>query len=311
MTRPLAFCGETVTTQQLELITGCVARYPNLSLQELANTLCEWLDWYRPNGHLKTRECRELLQRLHQREVVNLPPLRKGRPKNARTTIPTTAAGDPGKRLETSLSEIQPIAIRRVTSPAQHQLWRELVGRHHYLGYRTAYGASVRYLIENDATQQKILGCLQFSSPAWRMKARDDWIGWNDTTRKFKLQRVINNSRFLLLPWVHVPNLASHVLALALRTVVEDWTLLYGNRPWLVETLVDCQRYTGHCYKAANWINVGLTTGRGRDNNNHLRRNFSQKSIFLRPLVTNARRHLAKSSQTEPEIPLQSTDSSA
>lgn len=304
MTRPLAFCGEIITTQQLELITGCVARYPNLSLQELANTLCEWLDWSRPNGHLKTRECRELLQLLHQRELLNLPALRVGRPKNARTTVPTTTAGDPGEPLEIHLREIQPITIKRVTSAEQHRLWRELVGRHHYLGYRTAYGASVRYLIEY-GSQHKILGCLQFSSPAWRMKARDDWIGWDEIARKLKLQKVINNSRFLILPWVRVPNLASHVLALALRAVVKDWALLYGSKPCLVETLVDGRRYTGHCYKAANWINVGLTTGRGRDDKNHLRHNFSQKIIFLRPLVANAQLLLANISQTEPKTPLQ------
>lgn len=310
MTKPLAFCGEQVTAQQLALITECIGRYPSLSLQELANTLCEWLDWCRPNGHLKTRECREFLQLLDQRAIIDLPPLRQGRPRNASTAIPNTSAGDPGKSLVARLSEIQPIGIRRVTSPNDHRLWRELIGRYHYLGYRTAYGASVRYLIKRDGAQPKVLGCLQFSSPAWQMKARDDWVGWDAEARKLKLQRLINNSRFLLLPWVHVPNLASHVLALALRTVVKDWTRLYGIRPWLVETLVDPQRYSGHCYLAANWINVGLTTGRGRDDHQHLREGLSPKTIFLRPLVAYARKRLANRSQTELKIPVRSPVSS-
>ena len=289
----LTFCGQVVGVSQLQLITDCVARYPNLSREELASTVCEWLDWSRPNGGLKARECRAFLQRLHERSMLELPALRAGRPQGSRTTIPQTLQGEADQLLQGKLSDIQPIQIKRVEHPAKHRLWRELVGRYHYLSYQTPYGASVRYLIQSEQSKNpKILGCLQFSSPAWKMKARDAWIGWDESTRKQYLPRLINNSRFLILPWVRIPNLASHILALALRTVVSDWEMLYGTEPWLAETLVDSLRFTGHCYRAANWIEVGQTTGRGREDGRHQRHGLSPKQILLYPLRTDTRQRL-------------------
>ncbi len=149
----------------------------------------------------------------------------------------------------------------------------------------------IRYLIESGSGNRR-LGCLPFSSAAWQIKARDEWIGWDAPTRKRRLPRLINNSRFLILPWVHIPNLASHVLALALRTVLQDWQIQFGVRPWLAETFVDSQRFTGHCYRAANWIDVGLTTGRGRQDQNHTRHGLSPKRILLYPLCTHAQQRL-------------------
>ena len=292
MTLNLKFCGQPVTPSQLQLIVDCVHRYPDLSREELANTLCEWLGWIRPNGGLKARECRDFLLSLHQHSIIKLPALRAGRPLGSSTAIPRTTQGDPNESLQCALSEVQPIQIRRVQMPEEHQLWRELVGRHHYLGYRTPYGASVRYLIETSTKQPKILGCLQFSSPAWQMKARDAWIGWNKTSHKLHLSRLINNSRFLILPWVRIHNLASHVLALALRTVTVDWETIYGVRPWLAETLVDSQRFSGHCYRAANWIDVGQTSGRGRQDREHLCHGLAPKRILLYPLRPDARKYL-------------------
>ena len=124
------------------------------------------------------------------------------------------------------------------------------------------------------------------------MKARDDWIGWDKANRQLHLSRLINNSRFLILPWVTIPNLASHVLAMALRIVTKDWETLYGIQPWLVETLVDSQRFSGHCYRAANWIDVGQTTGRGRQDKEHMRHGAAPKRILLYPLRPNARKYL-------------------
>ena len=296
----LRFCGQPVTASQLQLIVDCVQCYPGLSREELANTLCEWLDWQRPNGGLKARECREFLQHLHEYSIIKLPALRSGRPSGSHTTIPITTQCDTQEPLQCMLCEVQPIQIRRVELPTDHRLWRELVGRYHYLGYRTAYGASVRYLIETTSKQPTILGCLQFSSPAWQMKARDAWIGWDNTARKQLLPRLINNSRFLILPWVRIPNLASHILALALRTVTKDWEVCYGIRPWLAETLVDSQRFSGHCYRAANWIDVGQTTGRGRQDRDHLRHGATPKRIMLYPLRNNVQNYLQRNTQYDP-----------
>lgn len=290
---PVMFCGTPLSPGALALIRQCVARFPQLSRAELAATICEWLDWQRPNGRLKTRECRDLLEDLAQRELLELPALRAGRPRGAATAVAHTAHGDAKAAVSDPLRSLQPIRLRRVEQPADRALWRELIDRHHYLGHRTAYGASLRYLIETHNGAPQTLGALQFSSPAWRMQARDAWIGWDEPTRKQHLPRLINNSRFLILPNVRVPHLASHVLGLALRQVALDWEACYGLRPWLAETLVEDQRFSGTCYRAANWIDVGLTTGRGRQDRDHSRHDSVIKRIFLYPLRADAREILS------------------
>jgi len=150
----------------------------------------------------------------------------------------------------------------------------------------------LRYFIKAGATND-ILGCFQFSSPAWKMAPRDRWIGWTDEQRKFNLQKIINNSRFLIFPWVEVKNLASSVLALAVKTVPDDWQRCYGYRPVLMETLVDRKRFRGTCYKAANWIHMGKTTGRGRMDRANKQQGASVKEIFVYPLTSRFRQELA------------------
>jgi hypothetical protein len=168
------------------------------------------------------------------------------------------------------------------------------VDRYHYLGYRIPFGAQLQYFIQSGIDQAN-LGCLQFSSPAWRMAARDHWIGWNDAQRLRNLQKIISNSRFLIFPWVRVKNLASSVLSLAAGTVPHDWLGCYGRRPVLMETLVDRTKYNGTCYQAANWVHVGETTGRGRMDRRNKRQGVAVKDIYLYPLSKKFRRELMKS----------------
>ena len=146
----------------------------------------------------------------------------------------------------------------------QRAVWRELVARHHYLGDVVPYGAQLRYLISISTPDREIAGCLQFSSPAWKLETRDRWIGWDDRARRANLQRIVNNSRFLILPWIRIKGLASHVLSLAASGLVDDWEEAYAVRPVLLETFVETGRFDGTCYKAANWIVLGETAGRGR-----------------------------------------------
>jgi hypothetical protein len=285
------FCGEPLNPAQLQLIVEVARRYPRLSRNELAHTICELLDWHRPNGGLKTAECRLLLEQLQQHRLISLPTLRQGRPRGAATSVATSASPELTPVCAT-LQALQPVGLQPVQTPAQRRLWRELIERYHYLGHRVPFGAHLRYLIQAAPPHATLLGCLQFSSPAWRMRARDAWIGWNDATRAQHLQHIINNSRFLILPHVQVKNLASHVLALALRTVISDWESAYGIRPYLAETLVDTARFTGHCYRAANWIDVGHTTGRGRQDRYHERHDACPKRVLLYPLVPEVRSRL-------------------
>jgi hypothetical protein len=188
-----------------------------------------------------------------------------------------------------------PIEVQEARTPKQGKLFRELIGRYHYQGYDVAYGAQLRYLIYVSEPRRQVVGCLRFSSPAWRMSARDQWIGWDESTRARNLQQVVNNSRFLLLPWVQVRNLASHVLSLAARRVALDWPVRYANPALLLETLVDPERFSGTCYRAANWIEVGMTSGRGRMDREHQRHGLAPKKVLVYPLVRGAARRLRES----------------
>ncbi len=284
--------GLEVDARQVELIAQLVANCAGLSRAELAATVCELLGFQRPNGRLKTRECRDLLERLDAVGRIELPDKARGRPRGSRTSIPCTHRGAPEEAISGTVRDLTPVRIDKLRGRSDNALWRELIHRHHYLGFTTAYGASLRYLVKVERPRSAVVGCLQFSSPAWRMAARDQWIGWNDARRRENLQRVVQNSRFLILPWVQVQNLASHVLALAARHVAEDWQQHFGVRPWLLETLVDAQRYAGTCYQAANWIHVGQTSGRGRMDREHRRHGAGVKQLFLYPLVPKARQRL-------------------
>ena len=190
------------------------------------------------------------------------------------------------------MSEVTPVELTLVVKPDQRLLWRELVGRYHYLGHTVPFGAQLRYLVSVSRPEPRVVGCLQFSSAAWRMAARDGWIGWNDVQRARALQRIVNNSRFLLLPWVEVHNLASAVLARAARQLPGDWEAAYALRPLLLETLVDSARFAGTCYRAANWVALGTTTGRGRMDRAHRRHGRAPKAVFVYPLHRDARERL-------------------
>jgi hypothetical protein len=188
--------------------------------------------------------------------------------------------------------DIEPLSVELVCQAEQRLLFRELVGRYHYLGHKVPFGAHLRYLGFASRPERAVVACLQFSSPAWRMAERDRWIGWDDATRGRNLQHVVTNSRFLVLPWVEVKNLASALLARGLRQMAEDWPAHYGVEPWLVETLVDTQRYHGGCYRAANWQVLGGTSGRGRMDRHHRREGEAPKTLLVYPVVRDAARRL-------------------
>jgi hypothetical protein len=247
-------------------------------------------DWKRPRGGLKTVECRQFLEHLASRDLIALPPGRAGRPAGVKTRVKRSESGEELSVFSARVGELFPLKLHRVSSKGEREQWYELVDRYHYLGYRVPFGAQLRYFIETRGGTR--LGCLQFSSPAWKMAGRDQWIGWNQEQRGCNLQKIINNSRFLILPWVQVKNLASAILALACRVVPGDWEQQYGIRPVLMETLVDTSRYRGTCYRAANWIHLGSTSGRGRQDRRHERHGQSPKAIYVYPLTSRYREAL-------------------
>ena len=286
------FCGQIVKNQQLFEITEIIETFPNLSRTELANTVCELFSWKRPTGRLKSVECRKFLERLDEKGTISLPACRKQYANRGAAEVQRTGKADIQPTISAGLKELSPILLIRVETREQRQLWYEYVDRYHYLGYQVPFGAQLRYFIKSGANDD-ILGCFQFSSPAWKMAPRDRWIGWTDEQRKVNLQKIINNSRFLIFPWVSVKNLASSVLALVVKTIPDDWQRCYGYRPVLMETLVDRKRFKGTCYKAANWIHMGQTTGRGRMDRDNNQQGASIKEIFVYPLTPRFRQELA------------------
>ena len=238
------FCGHIVNAEQLSEIVEIIETFPKLSRTELANTVCELFSWKRPTGKLKSVECRQFLERLDEKGTIKLPACRKQYTNKGAAKVQRTGKADIQPTISTKLKRLSPILLTRVDNQEQRQLWYEYVDRYHYLGYQLPFGAQLRYFIKSGATSD-ILGCFQFSSPAWKMAPRDRWIGWVDDQRKANLQKIINNSRFLILPWVEVKNLASRALSLAVKSVADDWQGCYGYRPVLMETLVDRKRFKG------------------------------------------------------------------
>jgi len=278
------FCGREFTREELSLIQEVVETCAGISRTELSHTVCELLEWRRANGGLKGRECLELLERLEGQGVLKLPESQQTGPrKGTRRHIAPAADDQPWTGLGGSVGAFLPLDLELVKSQKQRQLFKNLVSRYHYLGYAMPFGARLQYLVYVSRPGRQVVGCVQFSSPAWRMKVRDQWIGWDDATRVRGLQHIVSNSRLLVLP--RIRNLASRLLSGVLRRLRSDWQEHYGLEPWLVETLVDRQRFYGGCYRAANFIVLGETSGRGRMDRNHRRHGAQIKTVLVYPLV--------------------------
>ena len=277
------FSGELV-----EEIIELVRQSADASRFSLARQVCELTQWRRCNGALKLRECRDLLEELERRGTITLPAKRRqGRPAGVGTQVPLSLWGAPRPELNATLKQCLPIELRCVGSRSDHAQWRELVGRYHYLACATSYGAKLRYLAV--ARGEMVVGCMEYSSAAWRLAPRDQWIGWSEAQRRSRLQCVVQHSRFLILPWVRVRYLASHLLSRSVRVLADDWEKRYALRPVLAETMVDRQRFVGTCYRAANWIEVGDSQGRGRRDRHHQRHGAAPKRIFVYALTPMAR----------------------
>jgi hypothetical protein len=287
------FCGRLFSKQELEWMREMARDYAGLGVTEIARTACELLGWKRANGRLKDQECRQLLERLRDQGWLTLPPVRNSGPRGPRH-IQLSEASAPQATLEGSAGEFAPLELRVVESRSESQLWTELIERYHYLAHRVPVGANLRYVVRSERSGEQVLACLLWSSPAWKMAPRDQWIGWKQEQRAQNLQRVVNNSRFLILPWVRVRGLASKILGQCARQLPRDWELRYGYRPLLLETLVDARRFRGTCYRAANWIRIGQTQGRGRMDKEHRAHGLAPKDIYLYPLCRSVQQKLCQ-----------------
>jgi hypothetical protein len=274
-------CGQHFAPEIIARIQDTIDSEPGLSRVSLSRRVCGWLNWRSPNGKYKEMSCRAALLKLHRRAVIRLRPSSYPAPQRKRREQDEVVKSP--APIQCSFRKLGPVELLAVGSAdsKDSRLWNEFMERYHYLGSGPLCGAQQRYLIRSAGHQW--LGALAFSAAAWRVKARDQWIGWSDQARKTHLPKVISNSRFLILPWVKVPHLASHVLAQSAKRLRTDWQRRYGYEPVLLESFVERGRFAGTSYRAANWQYVGKSCGRGRQDRT---KSFSlpQKDIYLYPL---------------------------
>ena len=285
------YCGRSFTKDELVTIHQIIAAVDRPNRAEIARRVCRQLSWLRPNGQLKAMSCRVALLKMHRDGLLKLP-------------VPINGNGN-GRWLRhhmvhqaevaftKPLKQLVPLNVEVVASPTQSKFWNNLMACHHYLGYVPLPGAQVRYLIYSQ--DQQLLAALGFGAAAWKIADRDNWIGWDAEIRSRNLNYIVNNNRFLILPHVNVPNLASKILAIIASRIADDWRERYGYPVVLMETFVQCDRFKGTCYRAANWLAIGKTSGRGKMDR-YRKYQLPIKDIYIYPLTKEWKEKLLKAS---------------
>ena len=254
----IRYSGRNFTPKELEQIRFLIKHNPKYNRTRLSEEVCQLFQWLKPDGKLKDMSCRVAMLRMDKDGLIRLPP--STRTKQPVKRIEFTPATDPQSLVICPVNQLPPLHLQLVTK-ATSALWNEYIERYHYLGHSPLPGAQLRYLI---TAGEQIVALTGFGAAAWQTAPRDQFIGWNHDQRRQNLHLIVNNARFLILPWIQSKNLASKILSLTIRCLPNDWKKKYNIRPVLMETFVQKNRFTGTCYKAANWINVGETKGRGK-----------------------------------------------
>lgn len=283
--------GAEALGQIQQLVLECLPR----TRSEIARRVCQRLGWVGPGGQPALMSARVALLRLHRAGWIQLPPARNGNGNGNGRRFSAPALDLQPKPVEGALHHFPPVILHPVQNQPQSKLWNGLISDHHYLGHSNLPGAQMRFLI--DLGDQPV-GAVGFGAAAWKVAARDRFIGWTDRQRQSHLHLILNNARFLILPWVRIKNLASHVLALCARRLPEDFQARYGWTPVLLESFVEVGRFTGLCYRAANWVCAGSTRGRGKKGPHPEQGSTGVpvKQIWLHPLRRDFRRRLCAES---------------
>ena len=272
----MQICGRQFTDTEIQWLRSQVEEVPGLNRNRLSQMFCRHASWLKPDGGLKEMSCRVALLKLQRSGLIELPlPRRTWR---ARAPIPRTPEGEPAD--ETTLDAGAVDIHLELVGPKNRALWNELIDRYHYLGFCRTGGAQLRYFVHAGG---KVVALLGFCAAAWRVASRDAFIGWSADERKNQLYRVVDNYRFLILPWIKARNLASRILSAVARRLPDDWQERYHYRPVLLESFVESGRFLGTCYKASNWLCVGETAGRGKWDRDH-RSQKPIKTVWLYPL---------------------------
>lgn len=281
--------GRVATTEQIEFIRRLIAENPDESRRSLSQKLCEAWNWVQPNGRLRDMMCRGFMLQLHRAGLIGLPekkctpnnPLAGGRKKPERVEVDC-------RPITGSVKELKPLEIRQVRWTQQGRLYDGLIEEHHYLGYRHPIGEHLKYVV---FAEDRPVACFAFCSAPRHIGCRDRFIGWDQEQRKKNLHLMAYNTRYLLLPWVQVRFLASHLLGRIARVVAKDWQQIYNHPIYFLESFIDTEKFVGSAYRAANWIYLGLTTGRGKADQTH-KQNRSIKAVWGYPLCTDFRERL-------------------
>jgi len=286
-----------LTEERLRQIQDIIKHNPGWNRTRISQQVCLQWGWQNPNGQLKDISCRDMLRELDRAGKIQLP---------APQRFPWTKGGaDKVTRLEhdttpinAELAELRPLRISRVIDVKELAQFKSLIDQYHYLGYDRSIGENMKYMVYD--RNDRPLACLLFGSAAWSCRGRDEYIGWEKRERVQGLRFLTNNSRYLIFPWIRSQHLASHVLSLISRRIADDWRQKYGHPIYCLETYVETRRFKGTCYKAANWVKVGTTTGRGRDGGHH-NAILPVKDVYLYPLTTDFKVKLA-AQETQEEM---------
>ncbi len=289
----LRYRGRDIGPEDVEFINRLIAQHAGLSRRRLSAELCRAWNWVQPNGALRDMVCRGLMLALHRAGWIQLPAKRKCVPNNALTHRHRRAEDQriDQSPLVAALAELGPLTIEQVRRTPEEALWAQLLAHHHYLGYCRPVGEHLKYLIK---AQGRAVACLGWSSAPRHLAPRDRYIGWSAAQRKRNLHRIAYNTRFLILPWVRVPHLASHLLGRLARRLSDDWQEAYQHPIDLLETFIDPARFAGTAYRAANWVCLGQTSGRGHNDHTY-RCDQPRKQLWVYPLGPHFRDALLQS----------------
>jgi hypothetical protein len=269
-----------ITAEKIAEINELIKTNPNWHRSKLSQELCKIWCWIGENGQLKDISCRDVLRALDAAGEIKLPkPQKYGRSRGGADIVPLMLHET--EPIDVSLSALVPLSLEVVLGKGNLAEFKSYVAQYHYLGYDRNIGENIKYIARD--RYGRILACLAFGSAAWKCEGRDRFIGWDNEKRKNGLRHMTNNTRYLIFPWVKVPNLASHILSLVCRQISNDWVAKYGHPLYMLETFVECERFRGTCYKAANWVHVGKTTGRGR-NSKSAEAVLPIKDVYVYPL---------------------------
>jgi hypothetical protein len=286
----LSYRHREITEDDLVFIRRLIVEHPGSSRWVLSKKLCEAWNWVQANGAVRDMLCRGLMLMLHREGLIELPPARRvTRNPMVERSRPVLVSVDETP-LVASFTELGPLQVRQVRRTPEEALFNSLLQQHHYLGYTQPVGEHLKYLVY---AQARPIACVAWSSAPRHLGSRDRFIGWDKQARLKNVRLLAYNTRFLVLPWVRVPHLASHILGRMARRLSADWQALYAHPIYFIETFIDPQRFRGTCYRAANWKVLGETTGRGKDDQAH-KANRSIKQVLGYPLVKDFRQRLSQ-----------------